>query len=54
MKPAPTLYQPKGSMCMACQHLQRDCSGLDFHNMPMIRCTELVVVVRCTEYVRIT
>ena len=45
-----TLYQPKGGMCYACQHMQRDCSGLPFHTMPGISSFPGSIVVRCTEF----
>ena len=53
MTPGAVVYQPKGGMCMTCKHmLVRNCSNLPFHNMPMIRLTELVAIVRCTEHVK--
>lgn len=49
---APTLYQPKGSMCIACQHLQRDCKHLPFHSMPWLSTHPGAVVVKCTAFVK--
>lgn len=54
------IYHPKGSMCAACVHAQRDCSHLPFDTMPVIERYMLTgykhgipgVVVRCTEFVR--
>ena len=53
MSAQPTTYQPKGGMCMTCQHKDRDCSALPFHNMPMIRLDVFVCIVRCTEHVKV-
>ena len=45
------IYQPKGSMCIACVHATRDCSGLDFSKMPIIGLYRKIAhVVACTEY----
>lgn len=43
-------YQPKGGMCVACRHRERDCSQLPFHAMPQIASERCVVIVRCTNY----
>jgi hypothetical protein len=48
----PTSYTPKGSMCMSCQHAQRDCSALPFAFMPVITRHGDVAVVRCTEHAK--
>lgn len=43
-------FVPKGSMCMACAHGNRDCSALDFASMqPMIRHGR-VTIVKCTGF----
>jgi hypothetical protein len=45
------LYTPKGSMCMACVHRQRDCSGLDFAKMQaMDKMRSGQVIVSCNEF----
>lgn len=46
------LHTPKGSMCMACVHKARDCSGLAFREMPVIERWPGWVVVRCVGFVR--
>lgn len=44
-------YQPKGSMCAACQHAKRDCSALPFGQMPVIkRYPDGVKAVRCQQF----
>lgn len=52
MTAVPIIYQPKGGMCMTCQHSARDCSPLVFHAMPRIAAYPGAVIVRCTEHVR--
>ena len=58
MSAQPTTYQPKGGMCMTCQHNDRDCSALPFHSMPVVDRYYLeseaypVARVRCTEHVK--
>ena len=47
------IYQPKGSMCAACQHALRDCSGLPFRSMPVAkRINDVATSVICTDYQR--
>lgn len=48
--PAPTIYHPKGSMCMACQHRRADCSHLSFRSMEVIERTPTSNVVKCTNF----
>lgn len=45
-------HQPKGSMCLACQHSQRDCKGLPFSAMPVIATTPDAFIVKCAEFVK--
>lgn len=45
-------HQPKGGMCCACQHAQRDCSALPFKAMPPIQHDNSTVIVRCTDFKR--
>ena len=45
-------YQPKGSMCVTCSHVDSDCSGLDFQSMRVIEKTEYLRVVKCSEHER--
>lgn len=47
-------YQPKGGMCVSCQHRLRDCSHLPFSAYPVIERAGEVRIVRCAEYVRAT
>lgn len=47
MKPT---HRPKGSMCTACTHNSRDCSGLDFRSMPVMYREDKDIIVRCTEF----
>ncbi len=56
MKP---LFRPTGSMCVKCQHVDRDCSYLDFSSMQVIahdsrdRDSGIITqVVKCSEYVK--
>lgn len=44
--------RPKGSMCIACRHALRDCSWLNFGDMPHLRRTDDEIVVRCTGFER--
>ena len=44
--------QPKGGMCVTCEHAFRDCSKLPFELMPAIGKTDTAIIVRCTEFVR--
>ncbi len=44
------IYQPKGGMCMTCQHAKRDCSALPFASMPVISKRADVAIVKCTEH----
>lgn len=45
-------YQPKGSMCMKCIHVQDNtfCHKLPFKEMKIIEQCNDVRVVKCTEY----
>lgn len=43
-------HQPKGSMCMSCKHVNRDCSWLDFEAMPKMQQAEELVIVKCTGF----
>lgn len=54
-------YQPKGGMCAVCEHVNRDCSNLEFENMiPITKTFELktksgieaVKIVKCDEFKR--
>lgn len=46
-------YQPKGSMCAACQHRDGPCSTLPFHDMPVCnRLPDGTKVVICSEFQR--
>ena len=47
-------YQPKGSMCQACQHRSEDCSHLPFNQMRVVESINhgSVQVVRCSEYIK--
>lgn len=46
--------QPKGSMCMACKHLQRACAHLPFATMPVletiVRKSHAIKIVKCREF----
>ena len=44
--------RPKGGMCSACAHAERDCSALPFSDMPLIEVVDNVRIVRCTAHVR--
>ena len=46
----PVTYQPKGSMCVACKHLARECKDLPFSTMPQMQVGVGVVVVKCSEF----
>ena len=50
--PQDVTYQPKGSMCGACQHRSEDCSRLPFERMRVVESLNhgAVQVVRCSEY----
>jgi hypothetical protein len=43
-------YQPKGSMCAACQYRLLVCGHLDFNKMPVIKTDYDVAIVKCTEF----
>lgn len=46
-------HQPKGGMCMTCAHLHSDCSGLKFHQMPVVKTyPDGTKAVRCTFHSR--
>ena len=47
-------HHPKGGMCCACQHARRDCSSLPFKAMPPIQRDASTVIVRCTDFKRLT
>ena len=44
------IHQPKGGMCMTCQHAKRNCSHLPFADMPVISKRGIVAIVKCTEH----
>lgn len=52
-------YQPKGGMCCACENMQpcipiqklKDCSKLDFKNMPVIKEDDDCIIVKCTSFI---
>lgn len=46
------MHHPKGSMCAACKHKDRDCSKLDFAKMPVMEKYNDKVIVRCLEFVK--
>lgn len=47
------IYQPKGSMCMACAKRDDDCSKMPFHEMPRLDGdSETQIIVRCTQFRR--
>lgn len=53
MTPANTpkpMWCPKGSMCMACAHKDRDCRHLDFQSMPAIERSRDRVTVKCSGF----
>lgn len=59
VKPMKPLFRPTGSMCVKCQHVDRDCSYLDFSTMQVIaedsrdRDSGIITqVVKCSEYVK--
>lgn len=45
-------YQPRGSMCMACQHAKSDCSGLPFDQMQVIDHLGKTRIVACASFQR--
>ncbi len=45
-------YYPKGGRCSACANKWRNCSGLDFKNMPVHRKDEFGVCVICTSFTK--
>ncbi|PTQ70399.1 hypothetical protein C8K61_106121 [Pseudomonas sp. GV071] len=47
-------HQPKGGMCCACQHAYRNCSSLPFKQMPPLARDGDWVIVRCTDFKRVT
>jgi hypothetical protein len=47
---APVIYQPKGSMCIACVKAGADCSGFPFHTMPKVARVPGAFVVLCTYF----
>lgn len=46
------IHQPKGGMCSACRHAQRNCSALPFASMPILARDGHTIVVRCTQFQR--
>lgn len=54
------LFRPSRTMCMNCQHVDRDCSYLDFSGMRVIardsrdRDSGIITqVVKCSDYVKV-
>lgn len=49
-------YQPKGSMCANCKHVDENCSDLNFIDMPVIEKMEGILLsiytVKCTNFER--
>jgi hypothetical protein len=46
-----TQYTPKGSMCMACKHRERNCMWLEFEKMAVIeKLKDGTLVVKCVEF----
>ena len=45
-------YQPKGSMCMACQKRQNNCANLHFAAMPVLKRDANVTIVKCLQFVK--
>lgn len=45
-------YQPKGSMCAACENKHKNCSELPFSKMPVMAVHDGVKIVRCTSFKR--
>jgi hypothetical protein len=46
-------YQPKGGMCATCRNKFKDCSGLNFSEMPKLKAiSDKVIIVRCTKFDR--
>lgn len=43
---------PKGEMCIECVHKKRDCSGLLFEYMPVIKKFPAYNIVKCTGYIK--
>lgn len=43
-------HQPKGSMCMACEHKHRNCSNLDFSKMRVMQQYQSVKIVICSDF----
>ena len=49
-QPTKMKYIPKGGMCMSCQHVNRDCSWMDFESMSKMKQAEELVIVKCTGF----
>lgn len=49
----PNNYQPKGGMCMSCQHKARDCASLPFASMPVIDKYGSTAIVRCIQHLKL-
>jgi hypothetical protein len=48
------MHQPKGSLCINCAHVDRDCSFLSFDEMQVIKSIDTSTqVVMCDDYNRI-
>ena len=46
-------YQPKGGMCATCKHKLKDCSTLNFSEMPKLKAiSDKDIIVRCTSFER--
>lgn len=44
------IYQPKGSMCMACALKNQDCSSLEFSQMKVMFALRDAAIVYCTVF----
>jgi len=55
-KQPPTIYHPKGSMCAVCVNKDKDCTVLDFKNMPVTsqyspaNSENIYKTVKCSEF----
>lgn len=50
------LYQPKGGMCASCKDFLKNCTSLNFKNMPVIdrynHNGDDFIIVKCTNFER--